>query len=301
MAQNQSTAASTPPSGVGKTSLFVASGRALESSKPANERLFYDEFAAALAGSVVVSKEGIAQLPPDAQVAYEGIAVRTKFVDTLVYQYVVQNLIQQVIVPGAGLDDRAFRLALPKETKFFEIDFPSVLKYKNTVLEEAHAIPTCERAVIEADITSDGWISSLENLGYDKAKPSLWLLEGLLMYLDERDVHTLLNRIDQNTSPGSKVIAHLGTDPPQMSQYFWQIISDLKVSFKFFTNEPVALFESHGFSQCRVFNMTKEVQEVVRQNKRAEDVQVDNKPFADYFLLASKQPQGLAIEQRPCT
>ena len=42
--------------------------------------------------------------------------------------------------------------------------------------------------------------------GFDPELPAVWLMEGLLQYLDEGAVHTLFERVDALSAPGSVLL-----------------------------------------------------------------------------------------------
>lgn len=87
-----------------------------------------------------------------------------------------------MVILGAGLDSRAFRLDWLPETRVYEIERPEVLQYKDSILKDVPA--KCRHTKIAADLTDD-WVDGLLSQGFCTACPSIWLLEGVLMYLPE--------------------------------------------------------------------------------------------------------------------
>lgn len=77
----------------------------------------------------------------------------------------------------------------------FELDYPDVLSYKDNILLKAGAKPKCERIAIAADLAEPQWPETLINAGFDKNKPSVFLLEGLLGYLEPASVATLMKTV----------------------------------------------------------------------------------------------------------
>lgn len=114
--------------------------------------------------------------------------------------------IYQVVLFGAGMDTRAFRLKWSKKTHVYEVDRPENSAKKELILKQVSA--KCTRSVIEYDFTQD-WITKLINKGYRPDLPSIWLLEGLLMYLSEWEVYQLLTKIWDLTAKGSWLGASL--------------------------------------------------------------------------------------------
>lgn len=159
------------------TALWIAAARARESARP--DRLFDDPWADALAGDT-----GRAMLDSRPENAF--LPIRTRFFDDVVRS---AGWATQLVLLGAGMDTRAYRLALPATTVVHEIDQPGALAAKDTAL--AGAVPTCRRVSVEADLAAD-WSTPLLAAGFDVTLPTVWLAEGLLFYLSQPAVTGLL-------------------------------------------------------------------------------------------------------------
>ena len=119
------------PDPVSHTSQLTAAARAAETQR--TDRLFNDPHAATLAGT---SGEALlAEVGPET--AVPSIAIRTRYYDDLVVDAVARG-IQQVVLLGAGLDARAYRLPLPASVVWLEVDRAPVLDYKRRLLTGAH-------------------------------------------------------------------------------------------------------------------------------------------------------------------
>ncbi len=110
---------------------------------------------------------------------------------------------KQVVILAAGLDAQAYRLPLADGTTLFELDQPAVIAAKADVL--AGDEPSCRRVAIGVDLTHD-WTDTLRSNGFDLDLPTVWLMEGLLQYLDEDAVHTVFQRVDALSAPGSVLL-----------------------------------------------------------------------------------------------
>lgn len=165
----------------------MAAVRAIEHQRP--DRLFSDPLAEKLAGTEI-----IAELEPRAQEYEERgrpvVAVRTRFFDDFLSASMAS--INQVVILGAGMDTRAFRLPWNPDTRLYEIDQPDVIQLKESLLDSTPAI--CHRQVIPIDLR-DSWSKKLLQKGFDTKIPSIWLLEGVLYYLSHPDASALLNTI----------------------------------------------------------------------------------------------------------
>jgi len=114
---------------------------------------------------------------------------------------VKHNSLGQGVLLGAGLDSRCFRLDFLKGVNVFEVDFPSIIDYKNSILNPYPSF--ANRKTISADLSSPNWIESLQQSGFDKNVPSFWVLEGLLPYFKKEDAMSLLSQVVSLSSPGS--------------------------------------------------------------------------------------------------
>ena len=162
------------------TAAWIAAARARESRRP--DRLFDDPWADELAGPT-----GWARLVASEAASGENrfLPVRTRFFDDVL---LAADWAEQVVLLGAGYDTRAYRLSLPPRTTLYEIDHEP-LTVKDRVL--AAASPACERVPVAADLRAD-WAQRLCAAGFRRDRPTVWLAEGVMFYLDRTDVTTML-------------------------------------------------------------------------------------------------------------
>lgn len=187
-----------PGQGVADTGVLVAAIRAEENARV--DRLFTDPFAHKLAGESGqrMLAEAVAATGDKSTLQ---IVVRTRFWDEALLNAVPP--VRQVVILAAGLDARAYRLPWPDGVTVFELDQPAVIAAKADAL--ADDAPRCRRAAIGVDLTMD-WSDALRANGFDAAEPTVWLIEGLLQYLDEDAVHTVFERVDALSAPGSVLL-----------------------------------------------------------------------------------------------
>jgi methyltransferase (TIGR00027 family) len=65
--------------------------------------------------------------------------------------------------------------------------------------------PLCRRVPVAVDLADD-WPAAMRTAGLNATAPTVWLLEGLLQYLDENAVDTLFDRIDALSASGSVLL-----------------------------------------------------------------------------------------------
>lgn len=196
---------------LGSTALSVAACRATESNRI--DAWFHDELA-----RYVVS----AALAPPAlsRSLVWWVAVRTRFLDELVRSAVDSGL-RQVVIVGAGLDARAFRLGLPRDLTVFEIDHAEVFSLKQKLLDELELIADCRRRVVAADVVADNWLHLLTDTGWDRSRPTVWVAEGLLVYLNHDDRTQLLKQLASASDKGSVLGATLSTRIDNLAHPLW--------------------------------------------------------------------------------
>jgi O-methyltransferase involved in polyketide biosynthesis len=78
------------------------------------------------------------------------LSVRTVIIDRMIAELLADG-VDTIVNLGAGLDTRPYRLELPHSLKWFEIDFPHMIQYKNQQL--AVQKPRCQLARNELDLT----------------------------------------------------------------------------------------------------------------------------------------------------
>jgi methyltransferase (TIGR00027 family) len=136
---------------------------------------------------------------------------RTPFYDQLVLSAAADGC-RQVVLVAAGLDSRAFRLGLPAETTVFELDQAPVLDFKQGVLDQHGVRPDGNRVPVRVDLHDD-WPRALSAAGFDRAEPTLWIAEGLLMYLSRADADRLLAAVTTLSAPGSRFAGEYFSGP----------------------------------------------------------------------------------------
>eukprot|EP01087_Luapelamoeba_hula_P005029 TRINITY_DN1511_c1_g1_i1.p1 TRINITY_DN1511_c1_g1~~TRINITY_DN1511_c1_g1_i1.p1 ORF type:complete len:431 (-),score=108.41 TRINITY_DN1511_c1_g1_i1:62-1354(-) len=190
---------------VGKTCLYTCAERAVETRRP--QPIFDDPLSVPLAGEVGFELLG------QFHGLYNGtrkdainasVVIRTKFFDDFVVKSCTESGVKQIVIIAAGMDSRVYRLPLGEDYTVWELDFAEVFKYKESRIKgESAATTSCKHTLLGVDLTLPGWEEKLSAAGYDPHVPSLWLIEGLLVYLKDEHIDTLLQRISRIMATGS--------------------------------------------------------------------------------------------------
>lgn len=138
------------------------------------------------------------------------VAARTRFFDQQVLDAIAGGVCQ-VVICGAGYDDRAQRFR-SAGVRIFELDQRITQGDKSRRLK-ALGVDTSNLALAPADFRTDDVATVLRRCGHDAAQPSLFVCEGLLVYLDQAACVRLLAGLSSRAAPGSLLAASLATHP----------------------------------------------------------------------------------------
>ena len=134
------------------------------------------------------------------------IIARTRFFDGQVLSALSAGM-RQVVICGAGLDDRALRFRTAGVC-FFELDQPLTQADKARRLESISA-DMKGLTLVPVDFRFEDAAAKLEAAGHDASQPSLFMCEGLLIYLTEQVGRRLLVALRSRAAAGSVLAASL--------------------------------------------------------------------------------------------
>lgn len=125
------------------------------------------------------------------------IALRTAAIDEA-----LSDGYEQLVLLGAGLDARAYRLRAIANGRVFEVDHPASQKLK---LKYAQGLSPRASAIeyVAADFLHDDVDRLLEKAGHDSSKPTAWVIEGVAVYLPARVTSRLLEVVSARSAAGS--------------------------------------------------------------------------------------------------
>lgn len=120
------------------------------------------------------------------------VALRARRLDRWAADFLRRHPDAVVLHLGCGLDSRVFRLDPPDTVAWFDVDVPEVIALRRRVFDEHPGY-----RMLASSVTGPGW---LEDIPQDR--PTLVAAEGMLMYLTEPDVRTLLARVTDRSPSG---------------------------------------------------------------------------------------------------
>ncbi|XP_065881915.1 uncharacterized protein [Euphorbia lathyris] len=231
-----------------KSACQTAAGRALW------KHLIHDPFADLLAGETHLrslhQKIKNDQLNNAREISGVILAVRTLWFDSKVEAALTSFREEsQVVLLGAGMDARAYRLSCLKESNVFEVDFPEVLEVKASLLETAmKSIDKKQHPKmiakslnrVTADIRSNDWFEKLQISGFMPEKDTVWVLEGILYYLSHDHAMQVLKIIADKCALAHTVLLADFMNKPSTTMS--------NAIFHFYSDWPDQLLPSLGFS-----------------------------------------------------
>ena len=132
--------------------------------------------------------------------SFSFLAARTRFFDEEITRG-LDDGITQVGIIGAGYDTRAWRLVRPG-VDFFEVDHPA------TQRDKQQRAPIGGPRYVPVDLCEGGLAEHLVSAGLRPGAASIFILEGLTMYLSEDAVTTTLSALAAVSGPGSRIAAN---------------------------------------------------------------------------------------------
>ena len=184
--------------------------RALESEKPEGVRICFDPYAVKFLNRWFYQftrffiTNGYAERTGPGVNGY--LVARARYIDD-VLQATLDDGLDQLVILGAGYDSRAYRFEqLKRGVKVFEVDHPATQQEKMKKVKAILGELPSSVTYAGIDFNTQTLEARLPELGYDERLKTLFILEGLLMYLSSAAVEGLLAFIRQHSGPGSQVI-----------------------------------------------------------------------------------------------
>ena len=248
---------------VSDTARWVAVYRAMESARP--DALFRDPYADRLAGER--GHQILASLKQGRTYAWPMI-VRTAIFDEIILDAVRTRQADLVVNLAAGLDARPWRLPLPPELHWVDVDLPGILNYKTEMLRDEK--PVCRYEAVTLDLReAEARRALFARLGAG-AKRAIVVTEGLLIYLDPEQVAALAT--DLRAQPSfQEWLIDLGSPEllKKMSRTWGKSLAEGGAPFKFAPAEGTEFFRPYGWREAVFRSTWEEAQRLNRTMKGA--------------------------------
>ena len=134
------------------------------------------------------------------------IALRTSTIDAAVRE-AIEGGVKQLVIVGAGYDGRAWRMSELAGVRVFEVDHPATQTEKR---DRMSALPPsiAEIHFVSVNFERESIGPALERAGHDRATPTCWIWEGVVMYLTREAMRATLAGIAERSAPGSTLIVN---------------------------------------------------------------------------------------------
>ncbi len=178
------------------------------------------------AGPVLLANRLTGYVPKAFRYPFEGdippryeASARISFFDAAVDRYLPD--VAQFVILGAGFDTRAYRLPNDTRVRVFEVDTLRTQMVKRETLKKA-GIDSSGVTFVPADFEKQDWLAGLTAAGFDPGERTLFLWEGVTMYLDREAVEDTLRKI-ASTAHGSVVaFDYFTTEALESRALYWR-------------------------------------------------------------------------------
>ncbi len=187
----------------------IAVMRAIEAQRPENERICYDPYARAMVSSFLYCMAkllvdiGYAERSGPGVMAF--ITARERYIDDFL-KTSLQDGLDQVVILGAGLDTRAYRIPCIETTRVFEVDHPATQAVKRKRLKKVVDPLPDHVTFVPVDFNTQSLGEQLQAGGYIERFKTLFIWQGVTYYLTPQGVDGTLGLIANHSGPGSAVI-----------------------------------------------------------------------------------------------
>ena len=192
------------------TASGIAVARAVESEKAQGVRICYDPYAVKFLNPWFYHfmrffiDTGYAER---AGAGVQGFLVaRCRYMDDFLEDSLKHGM-QQLVILGAGYDSRAYRFEqLKLGSKVFEVDHPATQQDKMKKAKKALGKLPQHVAYVGVDFNQETLEERLLACGYEEHQRTLFIWEGVVMYLSAQAVDAILSLIAHHSGPGSQVV-----------------------------------------------------------------------------------------------
>jgi methyltransferase (TIGR00027 family) len=277
---------------ISDTARWVAVYRVMESARP--DALFRDPYAERLAGE---RGHQILDAMAHGRTYAWPMIVRTAIFDEIILEAVRKRQADLVVNLAAGLDARPWRLPLPPELHWVDVDLPGILNYKTDMLRDEK--PVCRYEAVTVDLReAEARQALFARLGAG-SKRAIVVTEGLLIYLDPEQVAALAT--DLHAQPVfQEWLIDLGSPDllKRMSRTWGKSVAAGGAPFKFAPAEGTAFFQPYGWREAAFRSTWEEAQRLNRTMKGAWLWNLIGKLAPKSFREKSRRFSGYVLLER---
>jgi methyltransferase (TIGR00027 family) len=216
---------------VSRSALGAAFLRAMENQRRGDSRLFADPLARNLLTPGYRALFGVTAIPGMKSLLLSradqplpgvagGLLGRTCYIDDALTTALADGL-GQIVILGAGLDSRAYRIPGIDQAHVYEIDQPAVIDYKRERLAQILGAVPAHVTLIPLNFDLQRMDSALYSAGFQPELPAFFIWEGVSQYLIASAVDATL-RFVASCATGSRIVftyVHRGVLDPTSPLY----------------------------------------------------------------------------------
>jgi methyltransferase (TIGR00027 family) len=164
----------------------------------------------------------------------------------------------QVVILGAGLDGRAWRMPELAGRAVFEVDQPASQQDKR---DRATALPGTPPVFVPVDFGRDRLGAALADAGHRAGEATVWIWEGVVPYLSAAEVAATTGEIAACSAPGSRLIVNYQTSSARLGRLVVRAMMASTGRSSVWAREPwrsawtpsamAGLLARHGFAVTR--------------------------------------------------
>ncbi|WP_177192105.1 class I SAM-dependent methyltransferase [Chitinophaga arvensicola] len=194
----------------------MAAFRAIENTKPENERLFPDPFAAAFLSGFYQTVIAACSISFIRKIvtgciqfrwpgSFTAAVARTKLIDDMILHAVRSQGINQVIILNASYDTRPHRLNAGVPLHYVEMDHPVLQRSKQKILSKVVGLPVIHVDYVQVDMNQQQISDVFPDLFYGEHYKTLFLWEGLTTLAEAQQGETIFHHV-KKFRPGTQII-----------------------------------------------------------------------------------------------
>ena len=242
------------------TARGVALVRAVEMLRPEAERIASDPYARSFVSGLNV--QGLRFMLTTGMSRLMGIEpmitfaiVREQYVHDLMVREASAGL-DQLVILGAGFDTRAYRIAELTTVPVFEVDHPITQAQKRRALQGVVEPLPANVTFVGVDFEVDDLGERLRAAGYREDKRTLFVWQGVSMYLTPSGIDRTLGFVTRHSAKGSIIVFDYFDARAMQSaealviRVFTGIMGE-KVTWAIDQREIEAFLTTHGFTDVR--------------------------------------------------
>jgi methyltransferase (TIGR00027 family) len=245
------------------TARGVALVRAIEMTRPADERVSSDPYAHRFVSPLIVQfMRAVAALGINRLTGVDGLMNFAMAREQHIHELMVRELrggVEQIVILGAGFDTRAYRIPEAAGVPVFEVDHPVTKAAKREALRGVVDPLPVNVHFVGVDFDHDDLGERLRAEGYHETRRTLFVWQGVIVYLTREGADRTLEFIAKHSGSGGVVVfdsmdtAALAGSGATGLRFFTSAMGE-KVTFGIGLGEIVPYLEERGFGDVAIFD-----------------------------------------------